>query len=191
MERLPSPPEVEIRTSTKRRKTASARWQDGRIIVLVPAQLSVAERTKVATNLAQRVIRKKQLQGGCSNQDLDIQARELADRYVGGVRPATVRWVTNQNISWGSCSPHSGEIRVSDRLQPVPSWVLDAVLVHELAHLVEPGHTRNFHKVANRYPRMAEARTFLAGFGLGLSRVQGNDFGQGYHVPDDFDDASS
>jgi hypothetical protein len=190
VEGLPSPPEVEIRTSTKRRKTASAQWQDGRIVVLVPAQLSVAERTEVATNLAQRVIRKKQLRDGHSNQDLDIRARELADRYVGSVRPAAVRWVTNQNIRWGSCSPHSGEIRVSDRLQPVPLWVLDAVLVHELAHLVEPGHTRSFHKVANRYPRMAEARTFLAGFGLGLSRGQDHGLDLGHHVPDDFDDVS-
>jgi predicted metal-dependent hydrolase len=53
-------------------------------------------------------------------------------------------------------------------LRTVPGWVLDAVLVHELAHLVEPTHSARFRRLADRYPRMREADTFLAGFTLGL-----------------------
>ncbi len=80
-----------------------------------------------------------------------------------------MRWVTNQTARWGSCSYYSGEIRVSHRLRVVPQWVLDSVLVHEVAHLTYPDHSRAFHRLAGSYPRHEEAGTFLAGYGLGLS----------------------
>ena len=40
----------------------------------------------------------------------------------------------------GSCTPAEGSIRVSDKVRGMPGWVLDYVLLHELAHLIEPGH---------------------------------------------------
>jgi hypothetical protein len=86
-----------------------------------------------------------------------------------GKRPVSVRWVTNQTARWGSCSYYSGDIRVSHRLQVVPDWVLDSVLVHELAHLTYPDHSPEFHRLAAAYPRHADAGVFLAGYGLGLS----------------------
>ena len=46
--------------------------------------------------------------------------------------------------------------------------MLDAVLVHELAHLVHPDHSAAFHALADRYERQAEASVFLDGFALGL-----------------------
>ncbi len=92
-----------------------------------------------------------------------------ATRYLVGTRPASVRWVTNQTARWGSCSYYSGDIRVSHRLRVVPEWVLDSVLVHELAHLTYPDHSPDFHRLADGYPRHDEAGVFLAGYGLGLS----------------------
>ncbi len=80
-----------------------------------------------------------------------------------------MRWVTNQSARWGSCSYYSGDIRISHRLRVVPEWVLDSVLVHELAHLTFPNHSPAFHRLAGGYPRHAEAGVFLAGYGLGLS----------------------
>jgi len=103
------------------------------------------------------------------DDDLALRALALSDRYRLGVRPTSVRWVTNQSARWGSCSFHSGEIRLSHRLRPVPGWVLDAVLVHELAHLQHPDHSPAFHQLANRFPRHKEAGIFLAGYGLGLA----------------------
>ena len=52
--------------------------------------------------------------------------------------PASVRWVTNQNGRWGSCTPADRTIRISHRIQDMPDWVIDYVLLHELAHLVVP-----------------------------------------------------
>lgn len=99
-----------------------------------------------------------------SSEDLFTRANELAGEYLpAGVRPSSVRWVTNQNARWGSCTPMNGSIRISHRLKKMPAWVLDYVLVHELAHLVERGHGEDFWRIVNEYPRTERARGFLDG----------------------------
>ena len=165
--RPPSRPPVEIRTSPRRRKTASGFWQDGRVVVILPARLPRADRVELVEGLVRRVLAQRP-HVSTSDRDLAGRAEWLADRYLGGVRPGSIRWVGNQRRRWGSCTSRSGEIRISDRLRHVPGWVLDAVLVHELAHLIEPTHSAKFRRLADRYPRMQEADTFLAGFTLGL-----------------------
>ena len=102
-----------------------------------------------------------------SDGDLAGAGRPLADRYLDGVTPSSIRWVTNQRSQWGSCSCGTAEIRISDRLRVVPGWVLDAVLVHELAHLIEPNHSPRFRALVDRYTRSQEADVFLDGFSLG------------------------
>ena len=79
----------------------------------------------------------------------------------------------NQVSRWGSCSPASGEIRISDRVAPFPGWVLDAVIVHELAHLVEANHSPAFHALADRYPKQERAYGFLLAMQLTDDDVEG------------------
>jgi predicted metal-dependent hydrolase len=76
--------------------------------------------------------------------------------------------VNNQQARWASCSPASREIRVSNRLRQCPEWVIDAVLVHELAHLQEADHSPLFYDIADRHPRQADSALFLEGYALGL-----------------------
>jgi predicted metal-dependent hydrolase len=166
-DRRPRRPPVEVRTSPRRRKTASGFWQDGRVVVILPERLPRADRVELVEGLVQRVLAQRP-HVSTSDRDLAVRAAALSERYLGGVRPKSVRWVGNQRRRWGSCTSRSGEIRISDRLRHVPGWVLDAVLVHELAHLVEPTHSARFRRLASRYPKMQEADTFLAGFTLGL-----------------------
>ena len=111
-----------------------------------------------------------------SDPDLLDRARALARTYTPGHAPSSVRWVTNQQTRWASCSSATGEIRVSTRLKGVPGWVLDSVLVHELCHLVHPDHSRSFHLLADLYPRTLEAKAFLAGmaFAAGDDEPQGD-----------------
>jgi hypothetical protein len=158
---------VEVRTSPRRRKTASGFWQDGRVVILVPARLNKADRVELVEGLVQRVLAQRP-NVTTSNRDLEQRAAVLADEYLGGVRATSIRWVGNQQHRWGSCTSQTGEIRISERLRYVPGWVLDAVLVHELAHLIVPTHSARFHRLAGRYPRTEEADTFLAGYTLGL-----------------------
>ena len=162
-------PEVEVRISKRRKKTSEAKWVGGRIVVSLPAHLDVETRQKTIDWLVDRLLTRHRLQSGLDDDGLLARAIELSDRYLVGARPASVRWVTNQTARWGSCSYYSGHIRVSHRLRAVPEWVLDSVLVHEVAHLTHPDHSRAFHELAGAYPRHEEAGVFLAGYGLGLS----------------------
>lgn len=59
----------------------------------------------------------------------------------------------------------------------MPSWVLDYVLLHELAHLLEPRHGPAFWALLESYPRTERARGYLEGISAaaGLDRGEGDD----------------
>jgi predicted metal-dependent hydrolase len=100
-----------------------------------------------------------------SDDDLLGRARELSDRYLGGIAvPESVRWVDNQSSRWGSCTPGDRTIRLSGRLQGMPTWVIDYVLVHELAHLIEVHHNDSFWAWVDRYPQAEKAKGYLMGW---------------------------
>jgi predicted metal-dependent hydrolase len=154
-------PTVRIIRSARRRRTAAAREVDGAIEVRVPAGLPAADETRLVDNLVQRITRRR------AGADVDLVARaaRLAHRYALP-KPARVDWVDNQSARWGSCTPAHGTIRISRRLSAYPGWVLDYVLVHELAHLAVHGHGPDFWRLVERYPRTERARGFLIAKGL-------------------------
>jgi predicted metal-dependent hydrolase len=156
-------PLVEVRRSRKRRRTVSAYRENDKVVVLVPARFTRAEeREWVATMLARLDRQDKRRRP--SDAGLKRRAAELSARYLDGLaEPLTVRWVANQNSRWGSCTPTDRSIRLSTRLQGMPSWVTDYVLVHELAHLIEAGHTATFWSWVDRYPKAERAKGFLEG----------------------------
>ena len=130
-------------------------------MVLIPDAFSRREEAEWVRKMVDRLERPSA--GGHSDDDLVVRARELATAH-DLPEPVTVRWVRNQRSRWGSCTPADGSIRLSHRLQPMPSWVVDYVLVHELAHLVEPGHDARFHALVARYPRTERAVGYLEGY---------------------------
>jgi predicted metal-dependent hydrolase len=148
--------EVEVVRSAKRRKSVSARIVDGRIVVRMPQWMSKAQEAEYVTSLVAKLER----QHTATEVDLPRRAAELGARY-DLPRPTSIRWVANQQHRWGSCTPSTGEIRISDRIAAFPGWVLDAVIVHELAHLVHLHHSREFWALANRYPKTERAYGFL------------------------------
>jgi predicted metal-dependent hydrolase len=168
MSSAPSPvpdggPVVEVRRSRNRRRTVAAYREDDKVVVLLPARFSRAEeREWVATMLAR--LERSESRRRPGNAALARRAEGLSERFLDGrAVPLSVRWVDNQNSRWGSCTPGDRSIRLSTRLQGMPAWVLDYVLVHELAHLIEPGHTRAFWAWVDRFPRAERAKGFLEG----------------------------
>jgi len=153
--------EVEVVRSARRRKTVQASVVDGRIRVLLPARMSKAEERHWVEVMRQRL--ERQLRP--PEVDLTARANALAARY-DLPRPSSIRWVDNQQQRWGSCTPQDGTIRISSRVQSFPGWVVDAVVVHELAHLVEANHSPAFHALADRFPRQERATGFLIAKGL-------------------------
>lgn len=157
-------PVVEVRRSQRRRRTVSA-YRDGeRVVVLIPDRFSRAEETEwVERMLARLAAREERIRR--TDDELLARARRLADRHLAeyAVAPTSVRWVTNQNGRWGSCTPDDGTIRISHRIQEMPDWVIDYVLLHELAHLVVPSHSARFWELVARYPKSERARGYLEG----------------------------
>ncbi|AZS74029.1 metal-dependent hydrolase [Streptomyces lydicus] len=154
---------VEVRRSSRRRRTVSAYREGDRTVVLIPARMSEAEERRWVTVMLDKLAAqesKRMLGDG----ELAERARRLSGQYLDGrARPASVRWVTNQNTRWGSCTPAEGSIRLSHRLQGMPEYVIDYVLLHELAHLLVPGHGPRFWRLLESYPRTERARGYLEG----------------------------
>ena len=157
-------PEVEVRRSKRRRRTVSAYRDGDRVVVLIPASLTRKEEAEWVETMLARLERSERRRKP-SDLDLLKRARDLNDRYLGGLAiPESVRWVENQSSRWGSCTPGDRSIRLSARLQGMPTWVIDYVLVHELAHLLESGHDENFWGWVDRYPQAERAKGFLIGW---------------------------
>jgi len=163
---LPEPWPIEIIRSTRRRKSVSAELKRGVLVIRAPATMSDAELTPIVENLKQR-LQKKVRPSPQTNQELEARARQVNREYFAGkLRWQSIRYVTNQNKRFGSCTPSQGTIRLSHRLATMPRWVRDYVLVHELAHLQEPNHGPRFWKLVNRYPLTERARGYLMAIGL-------------------------
>ena len=147
---------VEVIRSPRRQKTVSARVVEGRIRVRIPAWMSADDERRFVTDAVERIEQKRR----SASVDLEGRGRELAASYDLPT-PKSIRWATNQQHRWGSCSIGSGDIRISMRLLDVPPWVLDHVIVHELAHLVVPDHSDSFHRLLARYPLAERATGYL------------------------------
>ena len=164
--------EVRIVRSANRRKTVSARQVDGYVLVQAPARMSEAELAPIVEQLTARLQRR----GAVRDLDeghLEQVAQELNQDYFGGrLTWRSIEWVSNQESRWGSCTPATGTIRLSHRLATMPTWVRDYVLVHELAHLLEPNHGPRFWALVNHYPRTERARGYLLASGSDSSEEE-------------------
>jgi predicted metal-dependent hydrolase len=178
--------EVEVRRSRRRRRTVSAYREGGRTIVLIPERFTRAEEAEWVAAMVQR-LEAQDRRRRPSDATLARRAGELSDRYLGGqARPTSVAWVSNQASRWGSCTPSDGTIRISSRVQGMPGWVLDYVLLHELAHLVEPRHGASFWALLESYPRTERARGYLEGVAAAAGSAMVEDDGA-----DDADDVAA
>jgi len=157
------PDGVEVRRSTRRRRTVTAFREDGRTVVVVPHRMSRAEIVPYVEELVGRLAQRER-RGRRTDAQLQARAALLSRRHLDGrAVPSSVRWVGNQRRRWGSCTPADGTIRLSDRLVAMPEYVVDYVLVHELVHLLVSDHGPAFEAWMAHYPRLDEARAFLAG----------------------------
>lgn len=153
--------DVVVVRSAKRRKTVSAQMVDGRLRVSIPSWMSKADEQRYVDDMVRRMTRRRDAE----SIDLPARARLLARRH-DLPEPVSIKFVDNQVSRWGSCTPVDRTIRLSSRLVAFPPWVLDYVIVHELAHLVEPGHGPRFQALVARYPKAERATGFLIAKGF-------------------------
>ena len=147
---------VEVIRSPRRRKTVSAQVIDGVLRVSIPAHLSDDEEAQWVDTMQQRFDRRR----AADRVDLTARAAALSRRF--GLRHASeVVWSDRQRTRWGSCTVETARIRISTRIASAPDWVLDYVIVHELAHLTEPNHSKAFWALVDRFPKAERARGYL------------------------------
>ncbi|MBC7314948.1 MAG: M48 family metallopeptidase [Chloroflexi bacterium] len=151
--------EIVVIRSVRRRKTVSATLKGNTLEVRVPADLPEAQMRTFVERFRQNALRRR-AQG--SDSALESRAQRLNRSLFGGkLRWESIRFVKNQHKRFGSCSPATGRIRISNRLQGAPDFVLDYVLVHELAHLIQPNHSKAFWELVYRFPLAERARGYL------------------------------
>lgn len=150
------PFQIEIIRSKKRRRTVSAQMHGEVLRVSIPSWMSKAEETSSVAEMIRRFKRK------IATQDVDLaeRARVLAKRYSLRT-PDHIEWAENLTSVWGLCTPSIKNIRLSTRLVGFPTWVLDYVIVHELAHLHVSGHGADFWEIARRYEKSERAIGYL------------------------------
>jgi predicted metal-dependent hydrolase len=158
--------QVEVKRSARRRRTVSAYREGDRIVVMIPGRFTRAEEAEWVAKMVARLDTGSRTHARRRGTDTALirRAARLSEQYLDGrADPASVRWVPVMRTRWASCTPVDRTIRLSERLREMPTWVQDYVLVHELAHLIEPGHTPRFWTLVERYPRTERARGYLDG----------------------------
>ncbi|ANY05888.1 M48 metallopeptidase family protein [Pseudonocardia sp. HH130630-07] len=175
-------PAVEVRRSARRKRMVSARREGDRMVVFIPGWMSDEQERDWVAKMVQRMEAseaRRRSPGRTGDEALLTRAQELSSRWLEGrTDPASVRWVPTMRTRWASCTPVDRTIRISERLRDAPGWVVDYVLVHELAHLLSAAHDDVFWSWVYRYPRTERAIGYLEGLNaaasLGITGVDGD-----------------
>jgi len=173
--------QIKIIRSDKRRKTVRARKVGDILEISAPAHLSDTELQPIIQKLTRRIERREQKQQ-LDDADLARIAGQLNQQFFQNrLAWNHIAWSTHQDNRYGSCTPARQTIRISYRLVSMPRFVLEYVVMHELANLVESNHGPGFWGLVNRYPWTERARGYL--MAVGLEDID--------HDPDDLQAAES
>lgn len=151
--------EIIVKRSFRRRKTIQARIVGGAIEVLAPASISDKSLEDHISRLRERLELRSSPR---DDAHLHARAMHLNQRYFQGYLVwESIKYSPRQERRRGSCTISNKTIRISQRLAKMPQWVEDYVIVHELAHLIEPNHGKRFKALVRRYPLSERAIGFL------------------------------
>lgn len=158
---MPSP-QVTVIRSRRRKKTIQTKSTADHLWIYLPAGMSAKEEQKWIDRMIQRNNRwrqKKTLKE--SDGWLQKRAEELNKKYFGGTLQYSICFVSNQRTRFGSCTSLDHSIRISDRVKTMPSWVQDYIIIHELAHLLHPDHSKKFWELVDQYKYAERAKGYL------------------------------
>ncbi|ASK66689.1 metal-dependent hydrolase [Brachybacterium avium] len=169
---------VLVRRSARRRRTVSISRRDGDLLIAIPATFSARQERQWVTKMVDQMVTKEARRPSARRSDAALlrMAREVSEAHLGGrAHPTSVTWSSRQNQRWGSCTPVDGTIRLSHQLQGMPDYVVRSVMMHELVHLLVPGHGPEFKALMANYPLAEKAQGFLDGvsWSKNLPEVEG------------------
>ncbi len=106
------------------------------------------------------------------------QLKEKVGELVGHWQPkmaVSVEKITIRKMKtrWGSCTPVARSIRINLELAKKPPECLEYVVVHELAHLLEPSHNQRFIALMDKYlPQWRSCRDVLNALPIGYEKFR-------------------
>jgi len=106
-------------------------------------------------------LEKRRARSRPSDERLQGRAQTLNLKLFGGRLLWSSVGFAEMQSRWGSCTFTHGAIRISNRAASLPDWVIDYLLVHEMAHLEHSAHDREFHEMEDLYPLSERARGYL------------------------------
>ncbi|KKL95313.1 hypothetical protein LCGC14_1855900 [marine sediment metagenome] len=158
---------VEVKRSKRRKRTISARLDGDIMYVYAPVDTPEKELHKIIKTFEKRFARRNLKRKLNRQHDLREVFSKLNKIYFDGkIRIESIEYVTNQQRRCGSCNYKKKTIRISHYLAHMPEWVRDYVIIHEVAHILEPNHSKAFWDIVYRYKLVERARGFLIAKGM-------------------------
>ncbi|HSN56925.1 MAG TPA: M48 family metallopeptidase [Candidatus Sulfomarinibacteraceae bacterium] len=155
---------LKLSLTRKRVKNINARLVGDELRVSAPPRVSDAELAAAVDELARKLVRRQRARAVNGENDALELARKVAQRFPRPPSIARAEYSTNQRSRWGSYSQRTRTVRLNAALREMPRWVLEAVLAHELAHVVYPDHSPAFWRLLRQVcPATDRARAFLEG----------------------------
>lgn len=156
------PMEVKIIRSPRRRRSVSARIVNDLLLVNAPLMLSQERLDKIIHGFKLKFAAKKLKNELDKEKNLAHLANALNEKYFDNkLKIESIEYSTNQNSRFGCCDYRTAKIRISHKIGLLPKWVRKYVLIHEMAHLIQPNHSRAFWDIVSRYKLTERARGYL------------------------------
>ena len=160
-------PEFRVVRSSRRKRTLNAFRQNGVIEIHIPDRLSRRQEFEMIPEMIDLVLKRENRLRKSDSALLELSDLILAEFLPEfSERPLSVTWRVMRE-RWGSCTTVDSTIRISERLNSAPDYVIRSVLFHELIHLRIAGHGDDFHEYLARYPDKERAEAFLEGYEAG------------------------
>lgn len=159
--------ETKIIRSEKRRRTISAKVVDGVMYINAPVNIPDERLQKIIKNFKLRFEKRELKKELNKTHNLMEIFQRLNERYFDGkIQINTIEYSANQDKRFGCCNYKTKVIRISHQLAQMPDWVRDYVIIHEMAHIIEPNHSKLFWDIVNRYSLAERSRGYLIAKGF-------------------------
>ncbi len=159
--------DVKIIRSPRRLRSVGARLINDLLLINAPLMLPQERLDKIVSDFKLKFARRKlKIELDKEKNLLDL-ASVLNKKYFDNkLKIESIEYSTNQNSRFGCCNYRTAKIRISHKIGLLPQWVRKYVLMHEMAHLIEPNHSRAFWDIVSRYKLTERARGYLMAVGL-------------------------
>jgi len=159
--------EVKIIRSQRRKRSVGARLVNDLLLISAPLSLSQDKLDEIIGDFKLKFSRQKLKNELGKEKNLLNLAKILNKQYFNNqLKIKGIEYSINQNSRFGCCNYHTAKILISHKIGLMPKWVRKYVLVHEMAHLIEPNHGRVFWEIVGRYKLAERARGYLMAFGF-------------------------